>query len=83
MPKHKPEITYNSDGTVNVVLKFYRLKPHRGRAFRSVSYHDAVMKSDDMNAYVKIWRRMPRERIRKVMVQYAKNRMIQNSPVII
>jgi len=42
-----------------------------------------VLKADDMNAYVKLWRRMPRDRIRKVMVQYAKNRMLQNSPVII
>lgn len=83
MPKHRPEVTYNSDGTVNVVLKFYRLRPTRGRALRSVSYHDMVLKSDDMNAYVKLWRRMPRDRIRKVMVQYAKNRMLQESPVII
>jgi hypothetical protein len=83
MPKRKPEVTYNTDGTVNLTLRFYNLRPKKGRNFRSVEYHDAVLKNSDLNAYVKIWRRMPRARIRKVMVEYAKNRMIQNSPVII
>jgi hypothetical protein len=83
MRKKKPEVTYNKDGTVNLTLRFYNLKPRRGKGFRSVNYHDAVLKSGNINVYVKVWSRMPRARIRKVMVEYAKNRMIQNSPIII
>jgi len=83
MPKAKPDVSYREDETLDITLRFYRLRPKKGRNFRSVEYHDAVLKNGDLNIYVKVWRRMPRARIRKVMVEYAKNRMIQNSPVII
>jgi hypothetical protein len=83
MAKRKPVVSYNSDGTVDVTLKFNRLRPRRGENFRSVLYHEDILENKDLNVYVKIWRRMPRGKIREVMLRYAKDRMINNSPVII
>lgn len=83
MSKRKPVVSYNPDGTVDVTLRFHRLRPSRGRDFRSVLYYEDILENKDLNVYVKIWRRMPRGKIREVMLKYAKDRMIKNSPVII
>jgi len=78
-----PEVFYRKDGTADVAFRLNRLRPRRGKSFRSIVYHDAVVGGKDMKVYVKIWRKVPRSKVNKVMLQYAKDRMVNNSPVIL